>query len=207
LVGFDLSRMMGEHATSGMMSNYKNTVSGSVLKRLIGLSFDDPRAQYEMEKYKSYVTCVPYQHASGGPPSIGIQVQLAGETKVLSIEAIYGMMVQHLGEVAAAKALQSSTDTNIPLNKLLPQDWVIAIPNYYTDAQRRSVLAACEIVGLKGVNRLMHETTATALAYGIFKDLKKEFAERKGMVMFIDMGACAYTVSIAAFEPSPFMVT
>ena len=198
--------MVGETATSGMMSNYKNTVSGTILKRLIGLPFDDPRAQYEMEKYKSYVTCVPYQHASGGPPSVGIQVQLAGETKVLSVEAIYGMMVQHLGEIAAAKALQSSTDPNIPLSKLLPQDWVVAIPNYYTDAQRRSVLAACEIVGLKGVNRLMHETTATALAYGIFKDLKKEFAEQKGMVMFIDMGACAYTVSVAAFEPGKLII-
>jgi heat shock 70kDa protein 4 len=206
MVGFDISRMVGEHATSGAMSNYKNTVTGTILKRLIGLAFDDPRAQHEMEKYKSYVQCVPYTHASGGPPSVGIQVQLAGETKVLPVEAIYGMMVLHLGEIAAAKALQSSTETNIPLNKLLPQDWVIAIPNYYTDAQRRSVLAACEIVGLKGVNRLMHETTATALAYGIFKDLKNEFAEKKGMVMFIDMGACAYTVCIAAFEPGKLII-
>jgi heat shock 70kDa protein 4 len=206
VVGFDLSRMVGEHATSGMMSNYKNTVTGSILKRLIGLSYDDPRATYEMEQYKSYVTCVPYPHKSGGPSSIGIQVQLSGETKTLPIEAIYGMMVQHMGEIAALKASQTATEPNIPLLKLLPQDWVIAIPNYYTDAQRRSVLAACEMVGLKGVNRLMHETTATALAFGIFKDLKKEFAEQKGMVMFIDMGATSYTVCIAAFEPGKLII-
>jgi heat shock 70kDa protein 4 len=206
MVGFDSSRMMGEHATPGMMSNYKNTVTGTLLKRLIGLSFDDPRAKLEMERYNSYVTCMPYAHASGGPPSIGIQVQLAGETKTLPVEAVYGMMVQHLGEVAAHKALQSSTEPNIPLQKLLPQDWVIAIPHYYTDAQRRAVLAACDMVGVKAVNRLMHETTATALAYGIFKDLKKEFAEQKGLVMFIDMGASAYSVCIAAFEPGKLIV-
>lgn len=206
MVGFDSSRMMGEHATPGMMSNYKNTVTGTLLKRLIGLAFDDPRAKLEMERYNSYVTCVPYPHSSGGPPSIGIQVQLAGEPKVLPVEAVYGMMVQHLGEIAAHKALQSSTEPNIPLEKLMPQDWVIAIPQYYTDAQRRAVLAACDMVGVKAVNRLMHETTATALAYGIFKDLKKEFAEQKGLVMFIDMGASAYSVCIAAFEPGKLII-
>jgi heat shock 70kDa protein 4 len=206
MVGFDNSRMMGEHATPGMMSNYKNTVTGTLLKRLIGLPFDDPRAKLEMERYNSYVTCVPYPHASGGPPSIAIQVQLAGETKTLPVEAVYGMMVYHMGEIAAQKALQSSTEPNIPLAKVMPQDWVIAIPQYYTDSQRRAVLAACDMVGVKAVNRLMHETTATALAYGIFKDLKKEFAEQKGLVMFIDMGASAYSVCIAAFEPGKLII-
>jgi heat shock protein 4 len=84
---------------------------------------------------------------------------------------------------------------------------VIAIPNYFTDAQRRAFLDGCEIVGITGVQRLMHENTATALAYGIFKDLKKEFtADKPTNVMFIDMGASAYSVSIVAFEPGKFTV-
>ena len=67
--------------------------------------------------------------------------------------------------------------------------------------QRRTVLAGCEMVGVTGVQRLMHENTVTALAHGIFKDLKKVFTKDKASyVMFIDMGASAYTVSIASFE-------
>ena len=63
--------------------------------------------------------------------------------------------------------------------QLFPQDWVIAIPPYYTDAQRRAFLAGCEGTGVNGIQRLMHESTATALAYGIFKDVKKEFTKDK----------------------------
>lgn len=200
MVGFDDSRKAGEYATSGVSSNYKNTVIG--MKRLIGLAFDDPRARREMRSLA--VECVPVPRATGGPPSIGVKVQLSGETKVISMEAVLGMMLQHIGEIAALKA--QATEPGLPLSSLMPQDWVIAVPNYYTDSQRRAVLTACDIVGIKGVNRLMHETTATALAYGIFKDLKKDFAETPGMVMFIDMGASAYTVSIAAFEPGKLIV-
>jgi hypothetical protein len=43
---------------------------------------------------------------------------------------------------------------------------------------------------------------ATALAYGVFKDLKKKVftKDKPTYVMCIDMGASAYTVSIASFE-------
>jgi len=41
-------------------------------------------------------------------------------------------------------------------------DVVIAIPGWYTDAQRRAVLDAAEIANLN-VLRLVHDTTATAL--------------------------------------------
>lgn len=199
MVGFDECRKVGEYATSGASSNYKNTVVG--MKRLIGLAYDDPRAAREMKDLA--VECVPIPHVTG-PPSIGVKVQLGGETKVIAMEAVLGMMFQHIGEIAAHKA--QASDPSLPLSKLMPQDWVIAIPNFFTDSQRRAVLTACEIVGINGVNRLMHETTATALAYGIFKDLKKEFADAPGMVMFIDMGASAYTVSVAAFEPGKLIV-
>jgi len=200
MVGFDECRKMGEHATSGGSSNYKNTVKG--MKRLVGLAFDDPRAQREMKDLA--VKCVPIEH-SYGPAKIGVQVQFAGNATIIPIEAVLGMMIKHMGEIAAQKA--QAADASLPLEKLMPQDWCIAIPNYYTDSQRRAVLTACNIVGITGVQRLMHENTATALAYGIFKDLKKEFTQDKpANVMFIDMGASAYTVSIAAFEPGKLIV-
>ena len=58
MVGFSDSRSMGEAATSSANSNYKNTIT--FMKRLVGLPFDDPRAQKEMKRvnYK----CVPVKH-------------------------------------------------------------------------------------------------------------------------------------------------
>jgi len=202
MVGFDQSRAMGEAASSTALSNYKNTITN--IKRLVGLSYNDPRATSEMQKvaYK----CVPYKHpkSKDGEEGIAVQVNLAGETKTIPIEAVAGMIVKHMGMVAASK---SAAETNVDPSECLPRDWVISIPGYYTDAQRRAFLAGCEMAGVKGVQRLMNENTATALAYGIFKDIRKEFtAETPTHVMFIDMGATCYSVSIVDFQPGKLVV-
>merc|ERR1711935_612867 len=126
---------------------------------------------------------------------------------MLPIEQILGMVVYHMGMIAANKNAESSGSNSKDAADLFPQDWVIAIPPYYTDGQRRAVLNACRIVRIGGVQRLMHENTATALAYGIFKDIRKEFTKEKPTnVMFIDIGASAYTVTIAAFEPGKLII-
>jgi heat shock 70kDa protein 4 len=201
MVGFDQARAMGEVASSTSASNYKNTIYN--FKRLIGLAFDDPRAQAEMKKCP--FTCVPIKHANGGPDSVGVKVTLAGETSILSIEAVAGMMIKHLGGISAAKS--ASVSNGAGEKELFPQDWVIAIPCYYDDAQRRAMLAACEITGITGVQRLMHEHTAVALSFGIFKDLRKEFSkDHPTYIMFIDMGATSYTVSVVAFETGKLVV-
>jgi heat shock protein 4 len=205
MVGFDASRKMGEHATSGASSNFRNTVYA--MKRLVGLPYDDPRAKAEMAQVAG-VSFLPVPHSLGGPPSVGVSVTYNGESQVVPIEMVYGMMVRHMGHVAAQKAASTSGGSG-SVDLYFPQDWVIAVPNYYTDAQRRAVLAGCEMVGITGgsVQRLMNESTATALAYGIFKDVKKEFtADKPTHVMFIDMGASAYTVSVVSFEPGKLIV-
>ena len=121
---------------------------------------------------------------------------------IIPIESVYGMLVKHLGKIAMKKAGGA--------DGALPQDWVITVPSYYTDSQRRAVLVGCEMVGIKGVQRLLNEHTASALAYGIFKDVRKEFAnataENPTHVMFLDMGASAYNVSIVAYEAGKLIV-
>jgi len=202
MVGFDEARSLGENAQSKASSNFKNTITS--IKRLIGLAWDDPRAQTEIKKWCMF-TCVPFKHATGGKDSIGVQVNVNGETTVVSMEAITGMMLKHMGGIAAAKAALSD-NKGLTEEQLFPQDWVVSIPSYYTDSQRRALLAGAQIVRVN-ILRLMHENTATALAYGIFKDLKKEFEKDKPTnVMFIDIGASAYTVSMAAFEPGKLTV-
>mmetsp|Transcript_6400 Transcript_6400/g.8321 ORF Transcript_6400/g.8321 Transcript_6400/m.8321 type:complete len:814 (+) Transcript_6400:92-2533(+) len=197
MVGFSENRKMGEFATSGVTSNFKNTIFG--MKRLIGLPFDSPASQREMQFYPG-VTFVPHKKAGGGPATIAVKVDFANEKKEIPIEHVAGMMLHHMGTIAAEKAALSSPGADA--SSFFPQDWVIAIPPYWTDAQRRALLAGCQMVGIPSVQRLMHENTATALAYGIFKDLRKEFtAEKPTIVMFLDMGASAYTASIFSFEP------
>lgn len=192
---------MGEAASSTALSNYKNTITN--MKRLIGLTYDDPRAQSEMKKVA--FTCVPYKHAGGGgPEGIAVKVNFADETKILPIEAVAGMMIKHVGSIAATKA---AYETGRDIAECMPRDWVLSVPGYYTDAQRRAFLAGCQMAGVVGVQRLMNETTATALAYGIFKDIRKEFsAETPTHVMFVDMGASTYSVAIVDFRPGKLVV-
>ena len=160
------------------------------MKRLIGLAFEDPRAQAEMKR--APFTCVPMKHASGGPDSIGVKVNFNSEETTVPIEAVAGMLVKHMGSIVRDAA---------------PVDWVVTIPGYYTDAQRRALLAGCQIAGLEGIQRLMHEHTASALAYGIFKDIRKVFTKEKPTnVMFLDIGATSYSCSIVAFEPGKLTV-
>lgn len=204
MVNFDESRKMGE-AVSGSMpvSKWKTTIKN--MKRLVGLAFDDPRAQKEMKRVP--FKCVPIQHQSGGPTSIAVEVPTDGKDVTIPIEQVMGMIVHHMGMIAAKKSSESAASNISDLNSLFPQDWVIAIPPYYTDSQRRAVLNGCKIAGIPGVQRLMHENTATALAYGIFKDIRKEFTkESPTNVMFIDMGASSYTVTIAGFEPGKLTI-
>mmetsp|Transcript_24643 Transcript_24643/g.31412 ORF Transcript_24643/g.31412 Transcript_24643/m.31412 type:complete len:832 (+) Transcript_24643:88-2583(+) len=206
MVGFGECRLMGEGASSKASSNFRNTVTN--MKRLVGLAFDDPRAQAEMKR--CFFTCVPIKHENG-PDTIGVKVN---DDQVVSVEAVAGMLVKHMGSIAAAKSASSSTsdsknDTSLtdPTNPYFPQDWVISVPGYYTDAQKRALLSGCQIAGINGVQRLIHDTTATALAYGIFKDIKKVFnKENPSKVMFIDMGATSYSVSIVSFEPGKLIV-
>jgi len=200
MVGFKDSRSMGETAQISANSNYKNTIT--TMKRLIGLPFSSPRAQTEIKR--APFTCVPIPHSSGGPDSVGVSVSLNNEELVLPIEAVAGMLMKHMGEIVADKSAETSTSDK---KDLFPSDWVIAIPGYYNDAQRRALLAGCKIAGIEGVQRLMHENTATALAYGIFKDIRKEFTKDKpSNVMFLDIGATSYSCSIISFEPGKLIV-
>mmetsp|Transcript_16759 Transcript_16759/g.37682 ORF Transcript_16759/g.37682 Transcript_16759/m.37682 type:complete len:809 (-) Transcript_16759:229-2655(-) len=183
LISFGSHRTMGENASSSAMSNYKNTISS--MKRLVGLSFDDVRAQTEIARAHGY-TCVKNESTGG----VSVKVMLSNEQRIIPIECVVGMMVGHMGEIARSNN-----------EGVAPQDWVVAVPPFYTDAQRRMFLKGCEVSGVN-IQRLIHENTASALAYGIFKDVRKEFvADKPTSVMFIDLGQSAYTVSIVAFEP------
>ena len=62
-------------------------------------------------------------------------------------------------------------------------------------------------MGVAGCQRLMHETTSTALAYGIFKDIRKQFRKDEPInVMFLNLGATSYSISVTEFVPGKLSV-
>ena len=62
-------------------------------------------------------------------------------------------------------------------------------------------------MGVAGCQRLMHETTATALAYGIFKVIKNQCSkDAPTNVMFVELGATSYFVSVTEFVPGKLII-
>ena len=83
-------------------------------------------------------------------------------------------------------------------------DVVIAVPGWFTDIQRRAVIDAATIVNLN-VLRLINDTTATALGYGITKaDLPDP--ENPRHVIFVDVGHADMSVAVVAFSKGQLTV-
>lgn len=88
--------------------------------------------------------------------------------------------------------------------KMTPSDVVISVPGWYNDVQRRAVLDAAHIAGLNPL-RLINDTTAIALGYGITKqDLPEPDAPRN--VVFVDIGHSNYSVAVVAFAKGQLSV-
>uniref|UniRef100_A0A8C9F644 Uncharacterized protein n=1 Tax=Pavo cristatus TaxID=9049 RepID=A0A8C9F644_PAVCR len=83
-------------------------------------------------------------------------VMYMDEEHIFSVEQISAMLLTKLKETAESNLKKPVTDC------------VISVPSFFTDAERRSVLDAAQIVGLNCL-RLMNDMTAVALNYGIYK--------------------------------------
>uniref|UniRef100_A0A803VIH8 Heat shock protein 105 kDa n=1 Tax=Ficedula albicollis TaxID=59894 RepID=A0A803VIH8_FICAL len=81
----------------------------------------------------------------------------------------------------------------------------VKVPSFFTDAERRSLLDAAQIVGLNCL-RLMNDMTAVALNYGIYKQDLPAPEEKPRIVVFVDMGHSAFQVSACAFNKSKLKV-
>uniref|UniRef100_A0A7N8XJH2 Heat shock protein 4 like n=1 Tax=Mastacembelus armatus TaxID=205130 RepID=A0A7N8XJH2_9TELE len=178
------NRMIGNAAKSQIITNFKNTVHG--FKKFHGRAFDDPFVQAEKPK-------LPYSLHKLVNGSTGIKVRYLDEDKVFTVEQITGMLLTKLKETS-----------EIALKKPVV-DCVISVPSFFTDAERRSVFDATQIAGLNCL-RLINDTTAVALAYGIYKQDLPTPEERPRNVVFVDMGHSSFQVSITAFNKGKLKV-
>ncbi|CAH8372107.1 unnamed protein product [Eruca vesicaria subsp. sativa] len=170
-------RFMGAAAAASATMHPKSTISQ--LKRLIGRKFKEPDVQKDLKMFP-FETCE--DAADGG---IQIQLRYMGEMQRFSPVQILGMLLSHL-KLVAEKSLKTPVF-----------DCVIGIPSYFTNAQRLAYLDAAAIAGLRPL-RLMHDCTATALGYGIYKtDLAANSTPT--CIVFVDIGHCDTQVCVASF--------
>ena len=120
------------------------------------------------------------------PPHASLQVNYLGEQKVFSATQLVGMYLGKLRDITANELKTGVSDV------------VITVPGWYTDVQRRALLDAAHIAGLN-VLRLINDTTAVALGYGITKSDLPE-AENPRHVAFVDVGHSSMSVSVVAFS-------
>lgn len=155
------------------------------LKRLAGRSINDPDIQIE----RDYVSA-PLVDIKG---QVGAEVTYIGKKEQFTATQFVSMFLSKVKATASAEL------------KLPVSDIVISVPAWFTDVQRRSLLDAAEIAGLK-VLRLINDTTATALGYGITKLDLPTAEEKPRRVVFVDIGHSNYTCSIVEFKKGELAV-
>ena len=79
------------------------------------------------------------------------------------------------------------------------------VPCYFSDGQRRAMLDSAHMVGLN-VLRLMNDTAATALNYGIYKQDLPAPEEKPRHVVFVDMGHADLQLAVCAFNKGKLKV-
>jgi len=184
VVGFGpKSRYLGESAKTQEISNLKNTVSS--IKRLAGRAFNDPDAQLEQQ----YITA-PLVDVNG---QVGVEVNYLGKKEKFTNTQLIAMFLSKIKQTTQAEI------------KLPVSDLVMSVPAWFTDIQRRAIIDAAEIAGLK-LLRLMNDTTAAALGWGITKLDLPAPEEPPRRVAFIDIGHSNYTASIVEFKKGELAV-
>ncbi|KAJ5097349.1 Hsp70 chaperone Hsp88 [Penicillium angulare] len=178
LVGFSArSRHIGEAAKTQETSNLKNTIGS--LKRLIGRPFDDPDVQLE-QRYNT----APIVDVNG---LAGVEVNYLGKKEKFSATQLVAMYLTKIKDI-------TSKELRLPVS-----DVTVSVPAWFTDVQRRAMIDAGDIAGLN-VLRLVNDTTATALGYGITKLDLPGPEEKPRRVAFVDIGYSDYTASIVEFR-------
>ncbi|KAK4482025.1 hypothetical protein RD792_012947 [Penstemon davidsonii] len=178
----DKQRFLGTAGAATSMMNPKNTISQ--IKRIVGRQFSDPELQRDLKS-------LPFSVSEGPDGYPLIHARYLGETKTFTPTQVLGMVLSDL-KIIAEKNLNAAV-----------VDCCIGVPVYFTDLQRRAVLDAATIAGLHPL-RLIHETTATALAYGIYKT---DLPENEPInVAFVDVGHSSLQVCIAAFKKGQLKV-
>jgi len=171
-------RLIGDSAVAQAGSNWKNTIRA--FKGLVAANrMDHPDLKREQKHFA-------YSVVDRGDGQVGIEVKYDYKKEVFAPQQITAAMMQQL-RATAEKGLNSRVT-----------DCVISVPPLWTQEARLAMLDAANIAGLN-VLRLMNETTAVGLVYGILRQLPPNPIN----VLFVDMGESHTNASVAQFVPGP----
>ena len=166
----DEQRSMGSVAASKQTMYPKNTVTQ--LKRLIGKTFQSSDVQNDVARFPFSVTAGP----EGG---CVVNVEFCQQKMSFVPEQLLAMNLVHLKQIVT-----NNSGVNVT-------DCVVSVPGYFTEKERHAMMDACRIAGVNCL-RLMDDTAATALSYGIFRS---DLPETDPIhVAFVDMGHTALQV-------------
>ncbi|CAG2225002.1 Heat shock protein 88,97 kDa heat shock protein,Heat shock protein 105 kDa,Heat shock protein 110,Heat shock 70 kDa protein 4L,Heat shock 70 kDa protein 16,Heat shock 70 kDa protein 4 [Mytilus edulis] len=180
------NRSIGVSAKNQCITNLKNTVS--VFKRFIGRKFTDPFVQQELADFPK-----PYKVEQGKNGEILIKVQYLEGEQQFTPEQMMAALLTKLKQISEAGLKTKVVDV------------VVSVPTFFTDIERRAMLNSCEVAGLNCM-KVMNDSTAAALGYGIYKqDLPAETEKAKNVV-FVDIGYCSLQVAIVAFHKTKLKI-
>lgn len=151
--------------------------SYSYLLDLLGKSVDNPLVQLFQKRF-------PYYKIEAEPERGTVVFRHDSET-AYSVEELLGQLLQSARQTAQASAGQPVKEA------------VLTVPGFFNQAERRALLQAAELAGLK-VLQLINDYTAVALNYGIFR--RKDFNETAQYIMFYDMGASSTTATVVSYQ-------
>ena len=169
--GKDDNVIVGYEAAELATQDPQNTVIS--VKRLIGRSLADIQQRYPN---------LPYQFVASenGLPLLATR---QGVRSPIEISAEILKKLTALGEQRLGGNLVGA---------------VITVPAYFDDAQRQSTKDAAKLAGLN-VLRLLNETTAAAIAYGLD-------SEQEGVIAVYDLGGGTFDISILRLSRGVFEV-
>lgn len=184
MVGFgEKERYIGESALTQHMRYLKSTITD--FKNLMGRNFSESDVQAEAKR-----VAYKLQDMDG---KLGVQVMYCNEQASFTLEAVTAMLLGKLKQIAEA-----ATGTKV-------HDVVISVPAFWTDAQRKAMADASQIAGLNCL-RLMNDTAAIALGYGIYKTDLPEKEKDPVKVLFVDVGETSTNISAVAFQKGQLKV-
>lgn len=164
VVGYgNAERSIGESGFSKMKSNFRDTVVAP--QRFVGLTPEYPMLRAET-KYSP-----ARSNLSEG--KVKFEVNYQGQKESLFPEQILAAYFNQLKQIIAHNGFEN-------------KEAVIAIPPYLTQQERKGILAAAKIAEIN-VTRLINESTAVALDYGIFRKADLDATNARN-VLFLDFG-------------------
>uniref|UniRef100_A0A8C8JIQ7 Hypoxia up-regulated protein 1 n=1 Tax=Oncorhynchus tshawytscha TaxID=74940 RepID=A0A8C8JIQ7_ONCTS len=147
------------------------------LQSLLGKKHDNPQVAVYQKRFP--------EHHLVTDESRGTVLFSNSEEMQYSPEELLGMVLNYSRGLAQDFAEQPIKDA------------VITVPVFFNQAERRAVLQAAQMAGVK-VLQLVNDNTAVALNYGVFR--RKDINSTAQNIMFYDMGSGSTTATIVTYQ-------